>query len=144
MSLNHEIRPDAHWSGSQAIPGRNGAVLIGDHEYKSACCDRPRNEHLYIADKVSFSPMEAVTIARVFVAMERQISRAWAEDRRLDALKMAEVLGCLEIRLFGLAWFASPLTECRRHAWDGRRIQLNENCSVATCSECGVSALEAA
>jgi hypothetical protein len=38
-----------------------------------------------------FTPSEAQTIARVMCALERQISIAFSEDRRDDALSLAEL-----------------------------------------------------
>jgi hypothetical protein len=58
--------------------------------------------------KQQFSATEALTIARVMCALERQVSYAWDEGRRQDALSLAELVGRLQARIFGpLA--ASPL-----------------------------------
>jgi hypothetical protein len=58
--------------------------------------------------KPQFTATEAQTIARVMCALERQISIAFSEGRRDDALSLAELVGRLQARIFGpLA--ASPL-----------------------------------
>jgi hypothetical protein len=50
MPMNFNLRPDAHWPGSNAIHGRNGAVvLVSHHEFRLGCCPQLKNEHLYLA-----------------------------------------------------------------------------------------------
>ena len=49
LHRNPSLRSDAYWPDTQAIHGRNGAVvLIGGHAYKPGCCDRAENEHVYV------------------------------------------------------------------------------------------------
>jgi hypothetical protein len=52
VTYNYETQPASYPPGSQAIHGRNGAVVrVGDHAYKPGCCERPRNEHQYVWEK---------------------------------------------------------------------------------------------
>jgi hypothetical protein len=61
-----------------------------------------------------FTATEALTIARVLCAIEQQIHVAWRENRDRDALSLAELVGRLQVRIFGYG--GSPLDSWYKEA----------------------------
>jgi hypothetical protein len=63
--------------------------------------------------KQQFTASDALTIARVMCALERQINKAWDEQRDEDACAIARLIGTLRARLFYTAGepYETPLDE---------------------------------
>jgi hypothetical protein len=60
----------------------------------------------------TFNAIEALTIMRVFVRIDQQVSIAYREERVEDARSLAKLSGALSYRVYGVSrWAQSPLSE---------------------------------
>jgi hypothetical protein len=67
-----------------------------------------------MADR-TFSAIDALTIMRLFVKLERQMDVARQEGREEDEMELAQLSGALSYRIIGVSRFdeRSPLSEER-------------------------------
>jgi hypothetical protein len=63
----------------------------------------------------TMSVVDACTITRVMVQIERQICLAFKEGRDADAYGMCRVYGALSVRQFNLSRYAGPLADPLYH-----------------------------